>query len=213
MKNIKIILLAMCFSLFSLPVFAEGTMEDDVSFVKEKGLDVEKAVTEDVAVEQKISIFDEEEEIKEEDIAKYIEEPKDLSDFENLFNNKVIPDCNDERFVQRLKLEAGEIDDYSKLSSDMNRRKKALLLKTIGNFEEISASHIDSKENMLLANRVITTKINSGISEDNIRVCKGRAIPGGSRLYVVMYEEKGRVMVYMLNFSSTVQNMEVVFVY
>lgn len=90
-----------------------------------------------------------------------------------------------------------EYQDENPASSVISRRKQALIVKNLKEFEEIPAAEFDNASNYEVARELVMTKINYRIAEDNLRLCRGGAVSG---IYLLMYPEGSGTRVQILNF-------------
>lgn len=108
-----------------------------------------------------------------------------------------LPSCNDPAMLKAVAEKVKEYQDENPASSVISRRKQALIVKNLKEFEEIPAAEFDNASNYEVARELVMTKINYRIAEDNLRLCRGGAVSG---IYLLMYPEGSGTRVQILNF-------------
>lgn len=108
-----------------------------------------------------------------------------------------LPSCNDPAMLKAVAEKVKEYQDENPASSIISRRKQALIVKNLKEFEEIPAAEFDNASNYEVARELVMTKINYRIAEDNLRLCRGGAVSG---IYLLMYPEGSGTRVQILNF-------------
>lgn len=108
-----------------------------------------------------------------------------------------LPSCNDPAMLKAVAEKVKEYQDENPASSIISRRKQALIVKNLKEFEEIPAAEFDNASNYEVARELVMTKINYRIAEDNLRLCRGGAVSG---IYLLMYPEGNGTRVQILNF-------------
>lgn len=112
----------------------------------------------------------------------------------------MLPDCNDESLIRLVKYAIEDYQIQNPASTVWGKRKQALMLKKLSSFEEIPATDITSKEDILLANDLIKIKINEGVRAENMRICRGPKVQDKNYLYLLLYIAYGDVNVKIVNF-------------
>lgn len=108
-----------------------------------------------------------------------------------------LPSCNDPAMLKAVAEKVKEYQDENPASSVISRRKQALIVKNLKEFEEIPAAEFDNASNYEVARELVMTKINYRIAEDSLRLCRGGAVSG---IYLLMYPEGSGTRVQILNF-------------
>ncbi len=97
--------------------------------------------------------------------------------------------------------EIGEYQQAHPANSIVSRRKQALMIKNLKDFEEIPVANFDNSANYEVARELVMTKVNYRISEENMRLCRGN-----SDIYLLIYPEGHGFRVQILNFIPAAAN-------
>ncbi len=116
----------------------------------------------------------------------------------NVANNKnVFPSCNDAKMLRKVARRIKEYYEANPKKNILEFRKRALTLKNLKNFEEISVDNFDNKENYFVAKELVMSKINYHLKSEEMKLCRGNKF---SKIYFLMYSEGLGVRVQILNF-------------
>lgn len=121
---------------------------------------------------------------------------------------EVMPACDDSSLRQNIlhKINAYQQENPSTMLID--RRKDALLQKNLNAFVEVPVQGFDSKQDFNVANRLIMTKINRGISEDRLRLCKSSGHGRAGEIYALIYPVGEGYAVDIINFIPEAPNQK-----
>ena len=111
------------------------------------------------------------------------------------------PTCDNE-ILNKKALE--KIKEYSlaqTTGSIISKRKHALILSDIKDFEEISAKNFTPKDDFNTANALITIKINKHIKDKDFVVCRQKTAKE-KPLYLVIYPYLDNYMVHIINLEQ-----------
>lgn len=106
-----------------------------------------------------------------------------------------LPSCNQASMLAAVAAEIGEYQQAHPANSIVSRRKQALMIKNLKDFEEIPVANFDNSANYEVARELVMTKVNYRISEENMRLCRGN-----SDIYLLIYPEGHGFRVQILNF-------------
>lgn len=112
-----------------------------------------------------------------------------------------LPSCNQAPMLAAVAAEIGEYQQAHPANSIVNRRKQALMIKNLKDFEEIPVADFDNSANYEVARELVMTKVNYRISEENMRLCRGN-----SDIYLLIYPEGHGFRVQILNFIPAAAN-------
>lgn len=114
-----------------------------------------------------------------------------------------LPDCNDKLLAE---LVLGKIADYQQeheASNLLEKRRQTLLLKNLNKFTEIPVVGFTSRQNFTVANNLLMTKINNGLDDQEIRLCKNQGLGNAGEIYLLIYPDINQIRVNILNFAQT----------
>lgn len=97
------------------------------------------------------------------------------------------PECSDKKLAEKV---IETLVDYQKehpSTMQIERRRDILLRRNLTSFEEVAVEGFSSKQNFNVANAIIMTKINKGLEDSDLRLCKGTGGAGASKVYVLLY--------------------------
>ncbi len=112
-----------------------------------------------------------------------------------------LPSCNQASMLAAVAAEIGEYQQAHPANSIVSRRKQALMIKNLKDFEEIPVANFDNSANYEVARELVMTKVNYRISEENMRLCRGN-----SDIYLLIYPEGHGFRVQILNFIPAAAN-------
>ena len=111
------------------------------------------------------------------------------------------PTCDNEKLIDIVREHVKSHLDKETSGSIMDIRKRRLVLKNINSYTEVPVATFDSKENFLVANEIVMSKINRNIRESDMRLCVGE---GKKPVYLLIYPEDFRYIVQIINFVPPV---------
>lgn len=124
------------------------------------------------------------------------------------------PECSDKRLSEKVieALVAYQKEHPSTMQID--RRRDILLRRNLTNFEEVAVEGFTSKQDFNVANAIIMTKINKGLEDKDLRLCKGKGLAGAARVYVLLYPVGEGNVGEIINLKSAgedIQNLSFIF--
>ena len=127
-------------------------------------------------------------------------------------NLRVLPDCNDETLKEQVKIVISEYDARQKDTSLIAKRRQILQLRSLSEYSEENVSDFNSKKNRVVADTLIMTKINKGLVDNQVRLCKSQNEKDGFKpVYLLMYVNSDNLVnVMVLNYSETTEKLEFV---
>lgn len=109
------------------------------------------------------------------------------------------PECSNVRLLEKV-LE--KIADYYKgnpVNSAIEKRKQILMLKNLKDFKELNITTFPKKENYTVSDKLIAYKINKGLENDDMRLCRSEAdLP----IYLLIYPQNNAYTVEIINFPG-----------
>lgn len=109
------------------------------------------------------------------------------------------PECNNVRLLDKV---LQKISDYYKsnpVNSMIEKRKQVLMLKKLNNFQEINIASFPKKENFTVSDKLIAYKINKGLEDGDMRLCRSDSnIP----IYLLIFPQNNAYNVEIINFPG-----------
>ena len=123
---------------------------------------------------------------------------------EEVTQKLVLPSCQNEIVLSQVN---SLLENYNKehtVNSLYEKRQRALQLKYTKEYKEEIVAGYTSKNDENVANKLLMTKINHGLDDEQIRLCK--SVQQNDRfppIYLMMYfNNENQLEVYVLNFLS-----------
>ncbi len=116
----------------------------------------------------------------------------------------ILPSCNDKLLIELVESKAEQYYAQHPATTIMERRNQKLLLKYLSSYQEVSPKGFTSKQNYNVANHLLMTKINLGLNDDELRLCKNSGQGNASDIYLLIYPKQGEIQVSIINF---IQNL------
>ena len=115
-----------------------------------------------------------------------------------------LPLCDNKVVLDQVQI---LLDSYSQkhpVESLYEKRQRALQLKLTKEYEEESPVDFTSKKDQVVADKLLMTKINQHLTDNQIRLCKSKAkISRFTPVYLMMYRNSlGQLQIFVLNFSK-----------
>lgn len=97
------------------------------------------------------------------------------------------PECSDPRLTQKIveKIEAYQSEHPATMLID--RRCDILLRRNLSRFGEVKVEGFTAKQDFNVANAIIMTKINRGLNDADLRLCRGLGQGKAADVYVLVY--------------------------
>ncbi len=124
----------------------------------------------------------------------------------------VLPTCGDEELK---KLVLAKVSAYHKehpVSSILEKRRQALLYKNLKQFTEVQTEGFTSKDDFNVANKLLMVKINNGLDNNELRLCKNSGQGIAEDIYLLIYPYAYDIRVSILNFVPVAPDNEEFFV-
>ena len=120
------------------------------------------------------------------------------------------PNCNNPRLLEKVLARISAYYEKHPQFSIMDQRQQVLLLKSLKKFQEISLKNFQPKDNYALADRIIDIKINDGIKEKDLSLCKSL---GDREIYLLIYPQKSFYTIEIINFPGQINSKEFTTIY
>lgn len=110
------------------------------------------------------------------------------------------PTCDNQIIYDKVIKKVKEYSNEISSLSIKNKRKKALILANINDFEEVSAANFTPETDFKTANALIMLKINKKLKDEDFIVC-GQKGKHKNPLYLIMYPYMNNYMVHIINLN------------
>lgn len=121
---------------------------------------------------------------------------------EEIPQDLVLPSCQNEVILPQVNLLLENYNKEHPVDSLYEKRQRALQLKYAKEYKEETVAGYTSKKDENIANKLLMTKINQGLDDEQIRLCK--SVQQNDRfppIYLMMYfNNENHLEVHVLNF-------------
>lgn len=121
-----------------------------------------------------------------------------------------VPLCNEPKILEKILEKIKKYQQENPKSSIIENRKYALMLKDLRSFEEIDPQKLDIKNNYAVADKLITTKINKNVTEDQLRLCQSTGEGISKDLYLLIYRKNYETIVDIINYAPVNEEFDFV---
>ena len=123
-----------------------------------------------------------------------------------------LPPCDDKKLAALVMAKVAEYQGQHPVSGILEKRRQALLLKNLKNFSEVPVDNFTSRQNYNVANRLLMTKINNGLDNDQIRLCKNDGYGKAADIYLLLYPHGLDIRVVIINLVAAEDPKEEFFI-
>lgn len=118
-----------------------------------------------------------------------------------------LPECDAPGIVEQIQSRIAAFQAETKPENTYDRRARKLAEKNIGQFTPLDLAKFIPSDNYLVADRLITLKVNQKLSDHDFRLCVGSNPLTSRQLYLLIYPALGGegVAVDVLNFQNAGQ--------
>lgn len=110
-----------------------------------------------------------------------------------------LPTCDNEEIVTLVRQKIAQYQQEHRPNNIVGLRKQAMIFKTLDKFENVDVEQFDNASNYKVADALIMAKINRGLQNGDIRLCRGGF--DGS-VYLMMYRDADAYRVEIVNFAA-----------
>ena len=127
---------------------------------------------------------------------------------------KNFPACNNPELVKRAQeiLRQNQKDNID-TGSIYHQRKIRLALKNINNFQDVSLNSFRPKDNYLVAQKMISIKINEYLSDEDLKLCASDNPILKNKVYLLMHRVSDGIKVDILNYPLNTPEANPFFIY
>ena len=117
---------------------------------------------------------------------------------------EVLPTCSDEKLIEKTKEFILEYYKKEQLSNIYDRRRKHFILSNIDNYSLENIENYKSEKTRPVSDIIINTKINKGVLEENMRLCKNLSHNKHALdVYLLIYSDNKNTVVRIINLKKT----------
>ena len=128
---------------------------------------------------------------------------------------KELPLCNNEQLLNQVQNMLQKYDEENPVESIYEKRQRALQLKFTHEYTEEQVAGFTSRKNQLVADKLLMTKINQHLNDDEIRLCKSKVEDKQFKpIYLMIYADHNNVLqLHILNYiKNSTQDLSAVLV-
>ena len=127
---------------------------------------------------------------------------------EEVLQQKVLPKCDDALFIERVKTMLAEYNAEHPARSIYEKRKQLLQMRFAQSYEEKPASDFVSADNRVIADRLLMTKINNGLKDEDVRVCVSRSENSSFQpVYILLHPNRANeTEFHIINYAENPEN-------
>jgi len=138
-----------------------------------------------------------------EEVALSGEEPKEVIVRKIEKNIVELPSCSDEKLVAQTKEFIIEYYKNEQLSNIYDRRRKHFILSNIDKYSPENIENYKSEKTRPVSDVIIDTKINKGVLEENMRLCKNLSQnKEASNVYLLIFSDNKNIKVTIINLKK-----------
>ncbi len=112
------------------------------------------------------------------------------------------PSCGDKKLTDKVLARIAQYYKKNPQRSIMDLRHQNLLLKNLESFEKVDLTRFSPQENYAVSDKLIEYKINRGIKEEDMQLCRSQ---NENKIYLLIYPENNFYTVEILNFADSAQ--------
>ena len=113
-----------------------------------------------------------------------------------------LPECNDEKLQRLLDEKVSEYYRKTPPESLLEKRMQQLILRNFHSFEPVDTNSFGPEDDLRVANKLISVKINNGLNDDEVRLCRTQSDSKLPIVYLLIYPENFAYMVEVINFIN-----------
>lgn len=132
---------------------------------------------------------------------------------ENNAANISLPKCDDEKLYGLLQRKITEYYHARPAVSQLEQRMQKLITRHMNYFENIDVAAFSPKDNIYVANKLMSVKINNGLEDNEIRICRTKITGNLPDVYLLIYPSNYSYMVDIINFAGASSNRDFFVIY
>ena len=110
-----------------------------------------------------------------------------------------MPECHNEKLLQRVLDRIAKYYDEHPVNNIIDKRRQALMLKNLKDFKPVDIATFNPKENYSVSDQIISYKINKGLKEEEMRLCRS-SLPRA--IYLLIYPQGNVFIAEIINFPG-----------
>lgn len=124
-----------------------------------------------------------------------------------------LPTCDDDKLHELLQRKISEYYHTRPAVSQLEQRMRKLITRHMNYFENIDVATFTPKDNIYVANKLMSAKINNGLEDNEIRICRTKITGNLPDVYLLIYPANYSYMVDIINFAGVSSNREFFVIY
>jgi len=124
-----------------------------------------------------------------------------------------LPTCDDKKLHELLTAKISEYYQKHSAVSQLEKRMQKLISRSMKHFNEVDVASFSPQDNIYVANKLMSIKINDGLENKEIRLCRTTVVPNLPIIYLLIYPDNYYYMVDIINFEGTPSNREFFVIY
>ena len=118
-------------------------------------------------------------------------------------NIEELPLCSDEKLITQTKEFITKYYQNEQLSNIYDRRRKHFILNNIDKYSPENIENYKSEKSRPISDIIVDTKINKGVLEENMRLCKNLSKnKEASNVYLLIFSDGNNVKVKIINLKK-----------
>lgn len=120
------------------------------------------------------------------------------------------PECDNPRLLQKVLERIALFYKQHPVNNIIDNRRQTLMLKNLRDFKEVDIASFEPKENYSVSDQIIAYKINKGIKDKQMRLCRS-SLPRA--IYLLIYPQNNFYTVEIINFPGMPRSEDFTTVY
>ena len=138
---------------------------------------------------------------------------EEIVEHNNNATKLTLPNCNDSKLHQLLQRKISEYYNTHLAVSQLEQRTQKLISRHMNYFEAIDTATFSPKDNIFVANKLMGVKINNGLEDNEIRICRTRITGNLPDVYLLIYPYNYSYMVDIINFAGVSSSRDFFIIY
>lgn len=109
------------------------------------------------------------------------------------------PECGNARLLDKVLARISAFYEQYPVNNVIDRRRQTLMLKNLRDFKEVDIPSFDPKENYDVSDQIIAYKINKGLKDEDMRLCRS-SMPRA--IYLLIYPQNNSYTIEIINFPG-----------
>lgn len=111
----------------------------------------------------------------------------------------ILPTCDDEKLTSLVQKKISEFQAKSKADTIFDKRQQILISKNLNGFQDVVVAGFKPETNFDVANKIIMSKINDGLSEKQMRLCASEHQQLNKVVYLFIHPTEDKIKIDIIN--------------